>query len=199
MRLVLASASPARLRVLRAAGLSPEVVVSGIDEDAVSGTPEQIALSLAGYKAEAVAATLNGSAVVVGCDTVLDLNGEAMGKPSSEADATARWRRLRGQTGNLVTGHCVIRTDTGQQARAMASTAVTFGRPSDAEIAMYISTGEPLLVAGGFTIDGLGGWFVDRLDGDHTNVIGISLPTLRRLLAGMDLPLTLLWRPLSSP
>lgn len=199
MRFVLASASPARLRVLEAAGLSPEVIVSGVDEDAITGTPSNVALTLATQKAKAVAATIAGEAVVLGCDSLLDLFGEPLGKPASREEAVARWRNMRGRTGSLITGHCVIRTDTGQQLSAIASTAVTFGHASDEEIAAYVTSGEPQQVAGAFTIDGLGGWFIDRLDGDHTNVIGVSLPTLRRLLHDLDVPITTLWRPLPLP
>jgi septum formation protein len=194
VRLVLASASPARLRVLQAAGLSPEVVVSGVDEDAVEGSPEHVASTLAAHKAEAVAARLGGgAAVVVGCDSVLDLDGEPLGKPSSAADAARRWEHMRGRTGHLLTGHCLIRTDTQRRAATVVRTKVTFGRPSDDEIAAYVATGEPQQVAGAFTIDGYGGWFVDRLEGDPSNVIGISLPAVRGLLAQLDVPVTTLW------
>jgi septum formation protein len=199
MRFVLASASPARLRVLEAAGLAPEVIVSGIDEGGVTGNPTDVARNLAAQKAEAVAATVAGTAVVLGCDSLLELDGERLGKPASREDAVARWRNMRGRTGILHTGHCLIRTDTGQQLSAIASTSVTFGYPSDEEIATYVASGEPQHVAGAFTIDGLGGWFIDRLDGDHTNVIGVSLPTLRRLLHDLGLSVTDLWRPPARP
>ena len=159
-RLVLASASPARRKVLRQAGLDPEVVVSGVDESTVTGPPADVALTLAVRKATAVAGTLT-DALVLGCDSVLDLDGEALGKPADAADAAARWRRMRGRSGVLVTGHCLIDTTTGRSAAEVASTVVHFADLGDEEIEAYVATGEPLNVAGAFTIDGLGGPYVE--------------------------------------
>lgn len=192
--LVLASASPARLGVLRAAGLDPKTIVSGVDEAAVTAdTPEDLCLALAEAKAEAVAETLDDG-LVIGCDSVLELDGVAYGKPASPEDAVRRWRMMRGRTGRLLTGHCVIDVAGGGKASAVGSTVVRFGTPSDDEIAAYVASGEPLRVAGAFTLDGLGGWFVDGIDGDHGNVLGISLPLLRRLFADLGVPVTRLWR-----
>jgi nucleoside triphosphate pyrophosphatase len=195
--IVLASASPARLAVLRAAGLAPEVMVSGVDESAFgAATPAELAGQLAQAKAAAVAASLPGrlaGALVIGCDSLLDLDGRALGKPSSAAEAAARWREMSGRSGTLVTGHCVISAATGQRAAAVAATTVRFGTPSEREIAAYVASGEPLAVAGAFTLDGWGGWFVDGIDGDHGNVLGISLPLLRRLLADLGFGVTELW------
>jgi septum formation protein len=193
-RLVLASASPARLARLRAGGLAPEVVVSGVDEDDVVGAPAVVAAELARRKCVAVAALpACAGAVVVGCDSVLDLDGVALGKPVDAADAVQRWRAMRGRSAQLVTGHCVVDTSTGRQASGVASTVVRFGTPTDAEVQAYVATGEPLRVAGAFTIDGLGAWFVDGVDGDPANVIGISLPLLRTLLAELGVAVTDLW------
>ena len=191
-RIVLASASPTRLALLRTAGLDPEVVVSGVDETAFSaGTPGELAGKLARAKAAAVAATRPG-ALVIGCDSLLDLDGRALGKPASAAEAVARWQDMAGREGTLVTGHCVI-DPAGRQAAAAGATRVRFGRPSAAEIDAYVASGEPLAVAGAFTLDGRGGWFVDGIDGDHGNVLGISLPLLRRLLAELGIAVTDLW------
>ena len=193
-RLVLASASPARLALLRAAGLDPEVVVSGVDEDDVTGTPAQRALELATRKTRAVASLAEVSgALVVGCDSLLDLDGVALGKPSSADEAVERWRAMRGRTGHLLTGHSVVDTRTGRSSSALARAAVRFGTPSDDEIDRYVAHGEPLAVAGAFTIDGLGGWFVESIDGAPSTVIGLSLPVLRTLLAEVGTLVTDLW------
>ena len=192
-RVVLASGSPARLAVLRAAGLDPEAIVSGVDEAAyTAGTPAELAGLLAEAKAVAVASAL-AEGLVIGCDSLLDLDGRALGKPASAAQAAQRWREMAGRTGTLVTGHCVIDAATGQQARAVAATQVRFGTPSEEEIAAYVASGEPLAVAGAFTLDGRGGWFVEGIDGDHGTVLGVSLPVLRRLLASLGVSVTALW------
>jgi septum formation protein len=193
VRVVLASASPARLAVLRAAGLNPVVIVSGVDEDAFSA-PDTGSLTgvLATAKATAVAATLD-SGLVIGCDSMLDLDGVALGKPASAPEAARRWRDMRGRAGTLHTGHCVIDAGSGQRASAVAATTVRFGTPTDEEVDAYVATGEPMGMAGAFTIEGLGGWFVDSVDGDHNNVIGISLPLLRRLFLEFGLTIPALW------
>ncbi|MEV4454705.1 Maf family protein [Microbispora sp. NPDC049633] len=192
--LILASASPARLGVLRAAGLDPKVIVSGVDEDAITaGTPEELCLKLAVAKADAVAGTL-GDGIVIGCDSVLELDGVAYGKPGTPEEAVRRWHMMRGRTGRLLTGHSVVDVAGGRGVSEVAATVVRFGTPSDEEIETYVASGEPLRVAGAFTLDGLGGWFVEGIEGDHGNVLGISLPLLRRLFADLDVPVTTLWR-----
>jgi septum formation protein len=207
VRVVLASASPARLAVLRAAGLDPHVIVSGVDEDAYSAqTTAELAGLLASAKAAAVAGSLGslpepalpepalpGPVLVIGCDSMLDLDGVALGKPASPQDAIGRWRDMRGRSGTLYTGHCVIDASSGKRAAAVAATIVRFGNPTDEEIDAYVGTGEPLNMAGAFTIEGLGGWFVDSIDGDHNNVIGISLPLLRGLLREFGVTIPDLW------
>lgn len=202
--LVLASASPARRAVLRAAGVEPHVVVSGIDEDAVAASlvdarPDEVVVTLAAAKAADVAARVAGThpdAVIVGCDSMLLVNGELVGKPGTAEVARSRWREMAGGTGELLTGHSVVRLSGGVSegtAQGAASTTIRFSTPDDAELAAYIATGEPLSVAGAFTIDGRGGWFVDGLDGDPSSVIGISLPLTRRLLAEVGVSVVSLW------
>lgn len=195
-RLVLASASPARLGLLRQAGLAPEVMVSGVDEDALeAAAPDELALLLARAKADAVAARPEaGDALVVGCDSVLELDGRPLGKPVDPEEATARWKDMRGRSGVLHTGHCVADRVAGRQASATASTTVRFGEPTDDEIAAYVASGEPLRVAGAFTLDGRSAPFIDGVDGDPGNVIGLSLPLLRRLLAEVGVRITDLWQ-----
>jgi septum formation protein len=192
--LVLASASPARLRLLRDAGFAPRVVVSGVDESGVvEDDPSVLVRVLAERKGLAVAAGLTGDELVVGCDSLLVLGGEVMGKPDSPADAVARWHRMRGRSGCLLTGHVVVDVATGRCESGTASTLVRFGTPSDAEVAAYVATGEPLHVAGAFTLDGRSAPFLAGIEGDAGNVIGLSLPLLRALLARHGVEVTDLW------
>jgi septum formation protein len=205
VQVVLASASPARLGVLRAAGLDPLVEVSAVDEDAVLATlrgapPGKVVTALACAKAATVAERLAHShpeAVLLGCDSMLSVGGELVGKPGTPEVARQRWTAMAGRTGELVTGHAVVALAGGavrQIAARHASTTVRFGRPSEAELTAYLDSGEPLAVAGAFTLDGLGGWFVEGIDGDPSNVIGISLPLVRQLLREVDIAVTELWR-----
>jgi septum formation protein len=202
IRLVLASASPARLRTLRTAGLHPEVIVSGVDESVYLGLPPASLVStLAERKAAAVADRLKPTSgerlLVIGCDSVLELDGISCGKPANAATAEARWQAIRGRSGVLHTGHCVVdkHGSTVGTWSALASTIVHFARVSDPEIQAYVATGEPLEVAGGFTIDGLGGAFITGIEGDPHNVVGISLPLLRTMLADLGISWPSLWAP----
>jgi septum formation protein len=194
VRLVLASASPARLGVLRAAGFAPEVMVSGVEEHDVTGSTDQVALVLAQRKAQAVATGLTGEkALVVGCDTVLDVDGHTRGKPATLEEARDWWASVSGRAAVLHSGHCVIDTATAALASGVATTIVRYGTPSAAEVDAYLATGEPLQVAGGFTIDGYAAPFVDGIDGDHGSVLGLSVPLLRRLLHQLGHEITDLW------
>ncbi|GAB76769.1 septum formation protein [Austwickia chelonae] len=213
MTLVLASASPARAATLRAAGVTARVVVSAVDEDAVLARAEEVhgslepadaALVLARAKCEEVAARLDVEGgdvdlVVLGCDSLFEVDGRAYGKPVSAEDAVARWRAMSGNTGQLHTGHWLIDLrdeeagGTGATLGCTVTTEVSFARVGDAEIEAYVATGEPLACAGAFTVDGLGGAFVTGVRGDHHNVVGLSLPELRVLLAEIGIPWPALW------
>jgi septum formation protein len=203
---VLASASPGRLSVLRGAGIDPVVMVSGVDEDAVveklpaDASEANIVASLAVAKLNAVmheAAAIHRNAVVIGCDSMLLVDGVLVGKPYTRDVAAQRWHAQAGHVGDLLTGHAVVRIEDGvpvAHAVATAITTVHFAAPTPDELDAYLDSGEPLNVAGAFTIDGFGGWFVDRIEGDPSCVIGLSLPLLRRLLADVGLAPTELWR-----
>ncbi len=197
--LVLASQSPARLATLRSAGVDPVVIVSGVDESQLDGLPPaELALQLAELKCAAVAARddVPAGALVLGCDSVLELDGEVLGELRDADEAVRRWRRMRGRSGVLHTGHWLVDVrDDGSRATfgRVASTTVHFAVLSDAEVDAYVATGEPLRVAGAFTLDGRSSPFIDGIDGDHGNVIGISLPLVRRLLAELGVGITELW------
>lgn len=205
-RVVLASASTGRLRVLRSAGIDPLVVVSGVDEDAVAAgladpaDPSEVVTALARAKAGAVCreldATVAADCVVIGCDSMLYVDGALRGKPGTPEQARLQWDSMAGKAGELFTGHCVVRMAAGKITATEAAAAVTtvrFGRPTAGELADYIDSGEPLAVAGAFTLDGLGGWFVDGIDGDPSNVVGLGLAATRRLLESVGLAIGALW------
>ena len=199
VRLILASASRARLRTLRAAGLDPEVIVSGIDETVLAAdrVPDMVA-ELARRKAEAVSDRIRRTqrpTVIIGCDSMLELNGRGYGKPETADAAIERWQMMSGRSGVLHTGHHVIvrRAGSTDARTVVADTRVHFALLSPAEIQAYVGSGEPLEVAGSFTIDGLGGAYVTRIEGDHHNVVGISLPLLRTVLCDLGLDWPSMW------
>lgn len=199
-RLVLASASPARLSLLVSAGITPAVLVSDVDEEALAETLHPITVAelcaeLARAKARDVSTRLDADDddVVIGCDSMLEIDGIAYGKPADAAQARERWLAWSGRSGILHTGHWLIRPSTGQEVGRVASTIVYNASPTEQEIDAYIATGEPMRVAGGFTLDGLGAPFVERIEGDPSNVIGLSLPLVRLLLSDLGVVWTDLW------
>jgi septum formation protein len=193
-RLVLASGSKARARVLSDAGFQFEVVVSGVDEAVADGSTARRAVTeLARRKATAVVAQFP-TGLILGCDSLLDADGAVLGKPGSPAEAVANWRRLSGRNAILYTGHCLVDAGSGAAVAETIGTTVRFGRPTEAEVQAYASTGEPLAMAGSFSTEGFGGPFIEGIYGDPTNILGLSLPTLRRLLAKVGVQLTSLWR-----
>lgn len=205
-RVVLGSASPGRLKVLQQAGIDPLVVVSGVDEDAVTAalgsnaSPGDVVRALAQAKADQVATVLDDAVaadcIVIGCDSMLYLDARLVGKPASADAARSQWQSMAGRAGQLYTGHSLLRLSDGnvsQRASESATTTVHFGKPTEADLDAYLDSGEPFGVAGGFTLDGLGGWFVDRIEGDPSNVIGLSLPLTRALLGRVGLSVAELW------
>lgn len=208
-RLVLASTSPARLALLRAGGIEPTTISPGVDEDAVAERASQLGLInstadmvhiLAKAKAEAVLDHPDAAgAIIVGCDSSLDFDGKSLGKPHDPEVARARWQAMRGRAGTLFSGHWVIDNRNpvaGQLSPAngrVSSSIVHFADITDTEIDAYVATGEPLKVAGAFTIDGLGGAFLRSIEGDAHTVIGLSLPTLRDIVNGLGVEYVSLW------
>jgi septum formation protein len=204
--MVLGSASTGRLKVLHQAGVDPLVVVSGVDEDRIiaglglDAPPAEVVRALAAAKAAEVAGCLDSKVaadcVVIGCDSMLYLDGRLCGKPSSVADARRLWQSMAGRAGQLYTGHCVIRLLNNEIVHRDSQTSITtvhFGTPTPDDLDAYLASGETLRVAGGFTLDGLGGWFIDGVDGDPSSVVGIGLPLMRSLLAGAGLSIAAVW------
>jgi|SRR5690625_902615 len=218
---VLASASPSRLRILEQAGVDPIVRIPQVDEDALqaalpANTPfvrvvEELAHAKAAEVLEREGANLAAEAraagadalAVVGCDSMLLVDGQLEGKPHTYERAMERWQRMRGRHGVLLTGHALLVADLTREDPVVVTysgsdtsdTTVHFGAPSDADLDVYLRTGEPLECAGAFTIESLGGWFIDRIEGDPSSVIGLSLPLLRRLLEDAGIHAHRVWRP----
>jgi septum formation protein len=181
-KIVLASASPSRLRLLTSAGIKPTVVVSGVDEEDVAYsqlTPRELVTALAIVKAHTVRSLIDYPALIIGCDSTFEFEGESLGKPGSAENAIARAKRIRGNSGLLHTGHCIIDTEKEIEISDVATTRVHFADMTEEEIEGYVATGEPLHVAGGFTLDGISAPFITKIEGETSNVIGLSLPLLR--------------------
>jgi septum formation protein len=184
-RVVLASSSPSRKRLLQSSGIEPIVMVSGVDEEDpeyTSLTPREMVIALAIVKAHTVRSLVDFPALIIGCDSTFEFQGESLGKPETADNALERARRLSGKSGTLHTGHCIIDTEKGIEISEVASTEVFFAEMSEREMKDYVATGEPLHVAGGFTLDGLSAPFITRIDGESSNVIGLSLPLLRKAI-----------------
>ena len=190
---VLASASPARRRLLQSVGINPLVCVSHFDESQIQLTdPIALVETLAQRKAEVVLNQVNDS-LVLGCDSILVVDGEIHGKPQDAEEAFSRWQQMRGNCGTLYTGHALIDQTQAQQVVRCGITQVYFGRVTDAQIHAYIATGEPLLCAGAFALEGKGSALIDKIEGCHSNVIGLSLPLLRSMLAELGYDLSSYW------
>ena len=185
LEIILASASPSRQRLLTSVGISPTIIVSGVDEEDSAYSqlsPRELVVALAIVKAHTVKEKVNYPALIIGCDSTFEFEGESLGKPGTAENAIARAKKLSGKSGVLHTGHCFIDTDKGIEISDVVSTRVHFATMSDEEIEGYVATGEPLNVAGGFTLDGLSAPFIAGVEGDPSNVIGLSLPLLRNAI-----------------
>jgi len=191
-RFILASGSVTRLRVLRDAGFNPDVVVSGVSEEVDGIDTARAVVALAERKASAVAGELP-EALILACDSMLDLDGVSLGKPESSAEAIDMWQRLSGNRGILHTGHCLIDTRNDTTISRLDSTVVRFGTPTGAEIKAYVASAEALTLAGAFSIDGRSAPFVDGIEGVPSNVLGLSLPVVRRMLNDVGVTITDLW------
>ncbi len=193
MKLILASASPSRLKLLQNAGINPVVCPSDFDESQIKlNDPTELVLTLAQKKAETVSAKFPND-LVLGCDSVLVVNGEIHGKPKDEKDAIARWQTMRGKVGELLTGMALISVNTNQILVKSCMTKVYFAMISDAQIIAYVNTKEPLNCAGCFALEGKGGLFIEKIEGCHSNVIGLSLPVLRTMMAELGTEITDFW------
>jgi len=182
-RIVLASASVSRRRLLESAGLKPTIMVSNVDEETDffnAMTPADMVIALAITKAHTIREQIDFPAIIIGCDSTFEFDSQSLGKPATAEIAIERASRVRGNTGLLHTGHCIIDTTKDKEISSIVTTKVSFDNMTDAEIADYVATGEPLHVAGGFTLDGFSSPFIPSIEGDYTNVVGISMTFVRK-------------------
>jgi septum formation protein len=187
-QIILASSSPSRLRLLESVGVKPEVIVSGIDEESPefdSLSPSDLVIKLASLKANAVKSRAPINSLIIGCDSTFDFNGKSLGKPLNRENAIERSKLLSGKFGYLHTGHCIIDVKNGKEINKLSSAKVQFAEMTNEEIVDYVDSGEPLNVAGGFTLDGLSAPFITSIEGDPSGIIGLSLPLLRNMVMSL--------------
>jgi septum formation protein len=188
VQIILASSSPSRLRLLESVGVKPEVIVSGIDEESPefnSLSPSDLVIKLASLKANAVKSRAPINSLIIGCDSTFDFNGKSLGKPLNRENAIERSKLLSGKFGYLHTGHCIIDVKNGKEINKLSSAKVQFAEMTNEEIVDYVDSGEPLNVAGGFTLDGLSAPFITSIEGDPSGIIGLSLPLLRNMVMSL--------------
>ena len=188
VQIILASSSPSRLRLLESVGIKPEVIVSGIDEESPefdSLSPSDLVIKLASLKANAVKSRAPINSLIIGCDSTFEFNGKSLGKPLNRENAIERSKLLSGKFGYLHTGHCIIDVKNGKEINKLSSAKVQFAEMTNEEIVDYVDSGEPLNVAGGFTLDGLSAPFITSIEGDPSGIIGLSLPLLRNMVMSL--------------
>ena len=188
LQIILASSSPSRLRLLESAGITPKVLVSGVDEESSEFdllSPSELVIALAILKAHTVKEIAPENSLIIGCDSTFEFNGKSLGKPGIRENAIARCKELSGKSGYLHTGHCLIDLKQGIELSERSTAKVQFAQMTEVEIIDYVDSGEPLNVAGGFTLDGLSAPFITNIEGDPSGIIGLSLPLLRKMIISL--------------